>query len=227
MSEDILTLIGLSRTGPTRAPFWTRSVPVGGFNAISLIEGKAPDRATLIAICRACSFAMADFVPVAPTRMARDELALYTCDQCKALRALIDRVGGRQESILTLEWRDHAGQALPAAREGCDWLHRRVLQLRAGPDRRHELVALAQRLAGPAMALAEARTINAFDGGCDVSLLHSSRDQTALAGKIEAETQALAGPLDAVTAAFSGPFPPYSFVHLPPYRQTEHRNAPP
>jgi hypothetical protein len=226
MPEDILTLIGLSRAGPASPPFWTRAVPAGSFSAISLVDGKTPDRATLIAICRACCYAMPDFVPVAPTRIRRDELARYAAGQQESLGALIARVGGRQETILTLEWKRRPATALPPPGDGRDWLRRRALQWRTASDRRDALDELANRLAAPAMGLAQAHAINTFEGGCDLSLLHRPGDQQALASRLEAETRAQALALQGITTGLSGPFPPYSFVYLPPHCESERRDAP-
>jgi len=176
MPDEMLSMIGLTLATPSHCPFWTCAVPVGDFSAITLAEGKCPDQATLMAICRACSLSMPDFVPVAPTRISRRELAEYATHQRESLQALIARVGGRQETILTLAWKQPSLAPGPPAVAACDWLHRCDVQLREEMDRQEELAALAQRLAAPAEPLTEATVIYAFDGGCDLSLLHAPAD---------------------------------------------------
>ncbi len=226
MTDEMLTLIGLTLASPSHSPFWTRAVPVGRFSAITLNEGKRPDQATLMAICRACTLAMPDFVPVAPTRISQLELAEYVADQQEELQELILRVGGRQETILTLSWKEPSrSPSLPVVEEG-DWQHRCDVQLCEEMIRQEELAALAHRLAAPAEPLTQASTFYAFDGGCDLSLLHAPSDQSALVQRIETLTCMQAPALSAVTAELSGPFPPYSFVHLPPYDLNARCNSP-
>lgn len=224
MRDESFMLIGLSLAGPRHEPFWTRAVPVGAFHAITLVEGKTTDRATLMAICRACCFGMPDFFPIAPSRISRQELAAYAADQEEALRALIARVGGLQESILTVEWTERLPPP-PGARGEREWLPLRALRMSGAPARRDDLAALARRLATPAASLTRAEAINAFDGGCDLSLLHTPKDEAALARRIGGALRK-ASALQGVTAGLSGPFPPYSFIELPPYTPEQRRDIP-
>lgn len=225
MRDEPFMLIGLCLAGPQHAPFWTRAVPVGAFHAIALAEGKTADRATLMAICRACCFAMPDFFPIAPSRISRHELADYAADQEEALRALIARVGGLQESILTVEWTDRR-KPPPGGRGEREWLPLRALRMTGAPTRRDNLAALARRLATPAASLTRAEAINAFEGGCDFSLLHTPEDEAALGRRIGEALRSEAPALQGVTAGLSGPFPPYSFVELPPYTPEQRRDIP-